>query len=184
MAALIGSIMYVAQRDREVRGDAEQILAEAGRRTTQSAFGEEVIFRKPRSFGFLLITLFLLFLGAALYGLWFNLGSMNRAGRPFTGFSAGIGFLLSLVPLVMALWQWKYRVRVSDKEIAISSFTTRTVQLQDISEVTIGAFRSSSYCKIRLNSGEGDLVVGSELKGFLDFVKLLSENVNKLKTRS
>jgi hypothetical protein len=184
MAALIGSVMYVARRDRGVSGDAEKLIADAGHRTTRSAPSGEVIFRKPKLFGLLLFILFLLFLCATLYGLRFNLGSMNRAGRPFTGFSAGIGILISLVPLAMAFWQWKYRVRVSDKELAISSFTTRTVQLQDIGEVTIGAYRSSPYCKIRLNTGEGDLAVGSELKGFLDFVKLLSENVNKSKIRS
>jgi hypothetical protein len=183
MVGLIGSIMYVAERDRDVRGAAEKLIAD----TAHSEIGplnREVIFRKPRLFGFLLFLLFLLFLCAALYGLWFNMGSLNRAGRPFTGLSAGIEILISLVPLAMAVWQWKYSVRVSGKELTISTFTTRTVPLEDISEVTIDAYKSSSYCQIRLNTGEGDLAVGSELKGFLDFVKLLSENVNKSKARS
>jgi hypothetical protein len=104
------------------------------------------------------------------------------AGRPFTGLAAGIEILISLVPLAMAVWQWKYSLRLSDKELTISTFTTRTVPLQDISEVTIGAYKSSPYCQIRLSTGEADLAVGSELKGFLDFVKLLSENVNKARS--
>jgi hypothetical protein len=182
MAALIGGISYVAQRDRAVRGDAEKRIAEAARGAKRSTPNGEVVFRKRRLFGFLLILLFLLFLCIALFGLRFNLGAMNSAGRPFTGLSAGIGVLVSFVPLAMAIWQWKYRVRVSHKELAISTFTTRTVQLRDIGEVTIGAYRSSPYCQIRLNTGEGDLAVGSELKGFLDFVSLLSENVKKSKT--
>lgn len=181
MAALLGSIMYVAQRDRNVRRDADKLVADA---LHSSAPSGEVVFRKSRLFGFLLFMLFLLFLGAALYGLRFNLGSLNSADRPFTGFSAGIVILISLIPLAMAVWQWRYTVRVSDDELAISTFTTRTVQLRDISEVTIGAYRSSSYCLIRLSTGEADFAVGSELKGFLDFVKLLSEKVKKSKTRS
>lgn len=150
MAALLGSVMYVAQRNRSVRRDAEKLIAGAGHSTTRSATNGEVVFRKPRLFGFLLFMLFLLFLCAALYGLRFEFGSMNSAGLPFTGVSAGIGILISLVPLAMAVWQWKYSVRVSDKELAISTFTTRTVELRDISEVTIGAYRSSPYCQIRL----------------------------------
>ena len=184
MAAIIGSMMYVAQRDRGVRRDAEKLIADAGHSATGPAGSGEHVFRKSRLLGFLFFLLFLLILSAALYGLWFNLGSLNKAGRPFTGFSAGIEVLISLVPLALAVWQWRYAVRVSDKDLAISSFTTRTVRLQDISEVTIGAYKSSSFCVIRLNTGEGDLTVGSELKGFLDFVKLLSENVNKSKARS
>jgi hypothetical protein len=76
------------------------------------------------------------------------------------------------VPLALAVWRWKYTVRVTDNELAISSLTTRSVPLHDISEVAIGAFKASSFCKIRLNTGEEDLTVGSDLKGFLDFVKL------------
>lgn len=184
MAALMGSILYVAQRDRSVRKDAEKLIADAGHSAIRTACNAEVVFRKPRLFGFLLFMLFLLFLSAALYGLRFNFGSMKSAGLPFTGFSAGIAILLSLVPLAMAVWQWRYSVRVSDKELAISTFTTRTVEFRDISEVKIGAYRSSPYCQIRLSTGEADLAVGSELKGFLDFVKLLSEKVNDSKIRS
>jgi hypothetical protein len=185
MAALFGSMMYVAQRDKGVRRDAAKLIADAGQSTiARSALNGEVVFRKPRLFGFLFFLLFLLILCAALDGLRFNLGSLNSAGRPFTGFSAGIGILISLVPLAMAVRQWRYTVRVSDNELAISTFTTRTVPLQDISEVTIGAFKASSFCQIRLNTGEEDLTVGSDLRGFLDFVKLLSENVNKSKSRS
>jgi hypothetical protein len=184
MAALIGSIMYVAQRDRGVRTDAEKLIAEAGHGATRSAPNGDVVFRKPRLFGYLFFLLFLLILCAALYGLWFNLGSLNSAGLPFTGVSAGIVILISLIPLAMAVRQWRYTVRVSDNELAISTFTTKIVLLRDISEVTIGAYRSSPYCQIRLNTGEVDLAVGSELKGFLDFVKILSEKVNESKIRS
>jgi len=185
MVAIIGSMMYLAQRDRRVRRDAEKLIADAGHSAFGSSRGEDVVFRKSRLFGFLLFLLFLLILSAALYGLRFELGSLNKAGRPFTGFSAGIEILISLVPLALAVWQWRYAVRVSDKELVISSFTTRTVRLQDISEVTMGAYKSSSsFCVIRLNTGQGDLTVGSELKGFLDFVKLLSAKVGKSKDRS
>jgi hypothetical protein len=184
MATLIGSMMYVAHRDRGVRRDAAKLIADAGHSATGSALNKEFVFRKPRLFGFLFFLLFLLILGAALYGLRFNLGSLNRAGRPFTEFSAGIEILISLVPLAIAVRQWKYTVCVSDKELAIATFTTRTVRLQDISAVTIGEFKASSFCQIRLNTGEEDLTVGSELKDFLDFVRLLSANVNKSKARS
>lgn len=183
MAIVIGSMMYVAQRDRGVRRDAEKLIAGAEHSATGPARSGEHVFRKSKRLGFLFFLLFLLILCAAIYGLRFNLGSLNRAGRPFTGFSAGIEILISLVPLALAVWQWTYTVRVTDNELAISSLTTRSVPLQDISEVAIGAFKASSFCKIRLNTGEEDLTVGSDLKGFLDFVKLLSENVNKLKAR-
>lgn len=181
MAALIGSVMYVAQRDKGVRRDAAKVIADAGRIGTDSRLSGEVVFRKPRLFGFLFFLLFLLIISAALYGLRFNSGSLNSAGRPFTGLSAGLVILISLIPLAMAIRQWKYTVRVSDRELAISTFATTSVSLQDISEVTIGAFKASSFCKIRLNTGQEDLTIGSDLKGFLDFVKLLSEKVNKSK---
>lgn len=182
MAALLGSIMYVARRDSGVRRDAERLIAEAGRAAIRAAPSGEVVFRKPRLFGFVLFVLFLLFLCVALYGLRFNLGSLNGAGRPFTSFSAAVVILISLVPLVMAVRQWRYTVRLSDDELTISAFITRTVPLRDIGEVIIGAFRASSFCQIRLNSGDEDLTVSSDLVGFLDFVRLLSEKANRSKT--
>jgi len=38
------------------------------------------------------------------------------------------------VPLAIAVWQWRYTVRVTDRLLTISTFTTRTVPLLDISE--------------------------------------------------
>ena len=183
MAIVIGCMMYVAGRDRNVRGEAEKRIAEAARRATRSASGGEVVFRKPRRSGCLFLVLFLLILGVSLHGLRFADGSVNRAGRPFTTFSARIEILFSLPFLAIAVWQWKYKVRVSDRELSITGFTTRVVRLRDIDEVTIGAYRATPYCQIRVNNGDADLSVESNLEGFLDFVSLLSENVQRSKAR-
>jgi hypothetical protein len=143
-----------------------------------------VIFRKTRVSGFLFFLFFLLILSAAIYGLKFDLGSLNRAGKPFTAVSAYIEMLISAVPLAIAVRQWIYKVSVSDRGLAISAFTTRTVVFDDISDVKIATHKGSSFCQIRLRTGENDLTVDSNLKGFLDFVKLLSEKVSNSKVRS
>jgi hypothetical protein len=86
MAVLIGSMMYVAQRDRGVRRDAEKLIAGAGHSATGPARSGEHVFRKSKLRGFLFFLLFLLILCAAIYSLRFNLDSLNRVGRSFSGF--------------------------------------------------------------------------------------------------
>lgn len=58
-----------------------------------------------------------------------------------------------------------------------------TTALRDISDVNIGAWKASSLCKIRLLTGEADIRVASDLKNFLEFVRLLSSRVKESKTR-
>jgi hypothetical protein len=184
MATLIGSVAYFAQRDMRVRRNAEKLIEDAGHNADDSTLDGDVIFRKTRVSGFLFFLFFLLILSAAIYGLKFDLGSLNRAGKPFTALSAYIEILFSAVPLAIAVRQWIYKVSVSDRGLAISAFTTRTVMFEDISEVKIETFKGSSFCQIRLRTGENDLTVDANLKGFLDFVKLLSEKVSNSKGRS
>ena len=97
---------------------------------------------------------------------------------------AGIGVLLAIRPLVMGIRSLRYSVRVSNDELTISDLTTKSVPLRDIGEVTIGVSRASSFCQIRLITGEEDLNVASDLEQFPEFVSLLSENVNASKAGS
>jgi hypothetical protein len=183
MAALIGGVTYFSQREMRVHRDAEQFIQDGGHTAGDSLLNREVIFRKSWLSGFIFFLFFLLILSAGIYGLKFDLGSLNKAGKPFTAVSAYIEMLMSAVPLMTAVRQWIYKVCVSDRRLAISAFTTRTVTWEDISEVKIESLKGSSFCQIRLHTGENDLTVDSNLKGFLDFVKLLSKKVSESKAR-
>ncbi len=180
MVILIGTIGYFAQHDMRVRGDAERIIKEAGTKAGASLRTENVTYRKPRRVGFLFFVLFLVLFLASIYDINFNLDSLNRYGHPITLFGAIIGILISMVPLVIAVNQWLYSVSISDDGIVISAFRTRRVLFEEIREIRIGAVKAASFCQILLKTGK-HLTVGSELGGFLDFVKRMSEKVSKSK---
>ena len=168
------SIMVLSARDAEkVRAKAQELIANPVRLPP----GGERVFRKPKLFGFMLILLFIGILGMAAYSVSHSPGLSRIV-------SAGIVVLLAISPLVIGIRSLRYSVRVSNNELTISNFTTKTVSLRDIGEVTIGVSRASSFCQIRLITGEGDLNVPSDLEHFPEFVSLLSENVNALKTDS
>lgn len=168
---------YFTQHDMRVRGNAEKLIKESDAKAGAALLTENVTFRKPRRIGFLFLLLFLIILFSAFYNIYFNLGSMNKYGRSFTSFSAFIEILVSLVPLVIAVRQWMYKVIISDKGLVISAFKTKSMLFDEISEIKIGAFKASSFCLIRLKTGK-QLSVGSDLKEFLGFVKLLSARLN------
>jgi hypothetical protein len=180
-AALFGGIGYWSQRDRRLRADAEKLIREAGAKAAGSVLTGNVVFRKSRVSGILLALLFLGLLFWAIYGLRFNLGTLNKAGVPLTSFVAWIEILLCTVPLAFAVRQWFYKAVISDEGLSISSFTTRTVRFDEISDLTIAVSRGGSFCAIQLNTGEDDLSVGTDLRGFLDFVRLLSQRLSKAK---
>lgn len=168
------SIMVLGARDAEkVRAQAQGLIANPVRLPP----GGERVFRKPKLFGFMLILLFIGILGMAAYSVSHSPGVLRIV-------SAGIVVLLAISPLVMGIRSLRYSVRVSNNELTISDFSTKTVPLRDIGEVTIGVSRASSFCQIRLITGEGDLNVPSDLERFPEFVSLLSENVNASKTGS
>jgi hypothetical protein len=58
------------------------------------------------------------------------------------------------------------------------------VPLRDISDVNMGTFRISSFCQIKLSSGEEDLTVASDIENFPEFVSLLCERVNESRNLS
>jgi hypothetical protein len=165
------SIMLLSAREAEkVRAKAQELLASPVRLPP----GAERVFRKPKLFGYMLILLFIFILGMAAYSV-----SHSRSLLRIEG--AGIVVLLAISPLVMGIRSLRYSVRVSNDELTISDLTTKSVPLRDIGEVTIGVSRASSFCQIRLITGEEDLSVASDLEQFPEFVSLLSENVNASK---
>jgi hypothetical protein len=116
-------------------------------------------------------------LGMAAYSVIHSPGLLRVVG-------AGMAVLLAISPLVIGIRSLRYCVRVSNDELTISDFTTKSVPLRVIGEVFIGVSRASSFCQIRLITGEEDLKVASDLEHFPEFVSLLSENVNASKTDS
>src|ERR1700722_1934716 len=91
VATIIASILLFARRDSDVRASAEKIIADSGTDVGASGqYTETIAFRKSRLRGALFLLAALLILSTALYGLRFNLGTLNRAGIPFTPFSAAV----------------------------------------------------------------------------------------------
>jgi hypothetical protein len=168
------SITLLSAREAEkVRAKAQELIANPVRLPP----GGERVFRKPKLSGYMLILLFICILGMAAYSVIRSQGLLRIEG-------AGIVVLLAIAPLVMGIRSLRYSVRVSNVELTISDLTTKSVPLRDIGEVTIGVSRASSFCQIRLITGEEDLNVASDLEHFPEFVSLLSENVNASKTGS
>jgi peroxiredoxin len=168
------SIVVLSVRDAEkVRAKAQELIANPVRLPP----GGERVFRKPKLFGYMLILFFIGILGMATYSVIHSTGLVR-------GLGAGVVVLLAISPLVMGVRSLRYSVRVSNNELTISDLTTKSVPLRDIGEVTIGVSRASSFCQIRLITGEDDLNVASDLEHFPEFVSLLSESVNASKTGS
>jgi hypothetical protein len=168
------SIMVLSARDAEkVRAKAQELIANPVRLPP----GGEREFRKPKLFGYMLILFFIGILCMAAYSVIHSPGLLRVVG-------AGMVVLLAIGALVMGIRSLRYCVRVSNDELTISDFTTRSVPLRVIGEVSIGVSRASSFCQIRLITGEEDLKVASDLEHFPEFVSLLSENVNASKTGS
>jgi hypothetical protein len=168
------SIVVLSVRDAEkVRAKAQELIANPVRLPP----GGERVFRKPKLFGYMLILFFIGILGMATYSVIHSTGLVR-------GLGAGVVVLLAISPLVMGVRSLRYSVRVSNNELTISDLTTKSVPLRDIGEVTIGVSRASSFCQIRLITGEEDLNVASDLEHFPEFVSLLSESVNASKTGS
>jgi hypothetical protein len=168
------SITVLSVRDAEkVRAKAQELIANPVRLPP----GGERVFRKPKLFGYMLILFFIGILGMAAYSVIHSTGLVRVVG-------AGVVVLLAISPLVMGIRSLRYSVRVSNDELTISDLTTKSVPLRDIGEVTIGVSRASSFCQIRLITGEEDLNVASDLEHFPEFVSLLSESVNASKTGS
>jgi hypothetical protein len=168
------SIMALSAREAEkVRAKAQELIANP----VLLPPGGERVFRKPKLFGYMLILLFIFILGMAAYSVIHSPGLLRIV-------STGVVVLVAVSPLVMGIRSLRYSVRVSNDELTISDLTTKRVSLRDIGEVTIGVSRASSFCRIRLITGEEDLNVASDLEHFPEFVSLLSENVNASKADS
>jgi hypothetical protein len=177
IALIVGGVMSIvvlSVRDAEkVRAKAQELIANPVRLPP----GGERVFRKPKLFGYMLILFFIGILGMATYSVIHSTGLARGVG-------AGVVVLLAISPLVMGIRSLRYSVRVSNDELTISDLTTKSVPLREIGEVTIGVSRASSFCQIRLITGEEDLNVPSDLERFPEFVSLLSESVNASKTGS
>ncbi len=177
MATLIGCMMYFGKRDMRVRSDAEKLIHESRNQASNYEVPDETSFKKPQWISLLLFILSLFLI--AIYEPTINAGTVNKAGKPVV-FGQNIQMLTAMVPLLFAIRQWLYKVTLSDNGLRISSFTSRLVLYEDIDNIEIGAVKASTFCLIRLRGGEA-LMIGSDLVGFLDFVKLLSNRLNKLK---
>lgn len=170
MSLYFGSVMHLARRDQRLRAAAAKLIE------TAQHGGElpgEAVFRKSRSSVLLFLLLFSLILCADLAGFWFGV---------FTNAAAGTVALIALPALAMAVSQWKYTIRLSADVLTVSTFGSRSVRMEEIGDVAVGTGRITSFCMVRLIGGEADIKVPSDLIGFLEFVKRLSENVRRAKS--
>ena len=174
-ATVLGAIMYLARREQSTIESAQRLIANPERHMPP---GGDVVFRKPRLSGLMLILLFLWILGLAVYSVVHSRGLLH-----IEGIRAGIVVLIGLYPLAMGIRSLRYKVRVSNDELTISDLTSRSVPLRDISDVNMGTSRITSFCQINLMSGEENLTVASDLKHFPEFVSLLCERVDESKRR-
>jgi len=178
IAVLLGGIMYLVKSEQRTIDSAQKLIADPGHLPSG-----QVVFRKPRLTGYLLSLVSFLVLFAVLTSLIYGSGSLHFAVRPL-GLSTGLAILISLVPIIMVVKEFRYTIRVTDDELVISDFTTKRIALRNISDVKVGAWRASSFCQIRLMTGEEDLRVASDLKNFPEFVSLLCARVDAAKARS
>jgi hypothetical protein len=176
-AALLGGIMYLVKGEQRTIDSAQKLIA-----NPEHLQSGQVTFRKHRLAGYLLSLVSLLVLFAVLTSLIYSSGSFHFAVRPL-GFSTGLVILILLVPIIMTVKEFRYTICVTDDELVISDFTTKRITLRDISDVKVGAWKASSFCQIRLITGEEDLRVASDLKNFPEFVSLLCDRVSQSKSR-
>jgi len=162
---------------------SEQKTIDTARRLTQNPVQDnrmEIVFRKPRALGGMLILSFVVICCLATYSLIHNWGSMHTTLDRLKGFFAGVLVLIAVDPLIRGIRDLRYRVRVSTDELVISDRTTKSVPLRDIRDVRV----TGAFCQIRLMTGQEDLKVSSNLKNFPEFVRLLCDRVDALKSRT
>jgi hypothetical protein len=170
--ACVGVMVRDAQRQhRKAERSQEELIA----KPPQLPRNGELVFRKPKLFGYALIFLFVSFCAMAVYSVIHNGRVLNIAGL-----RAGTVVLIGLYPLAIGMRSLRYAVRVSTDELLISDFTTKVVPLRNISAVKI--IPPSGFCQIRLTTGEEDLKVTSDLENFPEFVSLLCNSVDASKT--
>jgi hypothetical protein len=166
-------MMFVARRDQLTVQRAQELIANPPKLPASG----EMIFRKPKLAGYMLILLFVFVAGMATYSVIHGRGLLD-----IERLRAGIIVLIALYPLAMGIRSLRYKVRVSNDELIISDLATKRAPLKDISEVKIDrGTRGGPFCRIGLMTGEEDLHVPSDLKDFPEFVSLLCETVNKSK---
>jgi hypothetical protein len=173
IAAVLGAIIYLAKNEQSTVEAAQKLIANP----PQLPPNGEMVFRKPKSAGYMLILLFVSILVMAAYGV-------IRSGGLFRieGIRAGVIVLVAVSPLVMGIRSLRYTVRVSTDALVISDATTKYVRLRDISEVNIEpGYRGGRFCRIALMTGEEDLQVTSDLENFPEFVSLLCNSVDEIK---
>jgi hypothetical protein len=168
LAAIVGSMMFLSQRDQLSVQRAQALIANPPKMPDRG----EIVFRKPKAAGYMLILLFIFILCLATYSVVHSPGLLH-----IEGIRAGIVVLIGLYPLAMGIRSLRYEVRVSNDELTMSDLTTRSVPLRDISDVNMGTSRITSFCQINLMSGEESLTVASDLKHFPEFVSLLCNRV-------
>ena len=174
IAIVIGATMFLSQRDQVTVQRAQELIANP----PQLPASGDLVFHKPELSGYMLILLFISIFGMATYSVIHSRGLLH-----IEGLRAGIVVLITLYPLAMGIRSLRYTVRVSPDELTIFDLAIRRVPLRDISDVNMGTSRITSYCQIKLISGEEDLTVASDLENFPEFVSLLCERVNESKTR-
>ena len=164
---------YISQQEMRIRDNAKFLLNSSNPDSNINSASEAVFFRKRKLTSLLFFGIFLVMLSSAIYGLRFNLGSLNKSGQPFTASTAFIEIFMSLIPLIIAIRQWIYKIYVSPSGLIISVLKTKHISYNEIKEIAIDTVKGSTICTIRLKTG-GGLIVGSDIDDFLGFVKRLS----------
>jgi hypothetical protein len=176
VSAVIASLLWILVH--QLR--SEQKTIDTARRLIQDPAqdnGAEIVFRKPRVLGYMLIVFFVAMCCLAAYSVIHNWGTSHTTADRLKGLFAGFLVLIALNPLIRGVRDLRYTIRISPDELIVSDRTTRSVPLRDVKEVLV----KGSFCQIRLVTGVEDLRVASDLKYFPEFVSLLGERVNALK---
>jgi hypothetical protein len=169
-AGLVGVIAVAGEHDRKVRNQANQIVKEQSGVVRTPDASKVLVFRKSRlipvSFG--IAALFMLAAGYVDPSIYFNGAPGKRLPAAVLGLCWVFGFAL------VALRFWIYRVTISDRELTIRALTRKTILFDTIEKIETGALKASSFCVITTRDGKST-EIGSDLVGFLDFVRALAE---------
>lgn len=172
---MVGGFAYAGSRDARRMREAAAILAQPG----SAALGlslpaQGLCFRKRRIMCLFYVLLFLA-LGPGMY-LDTGKPGRNQPPRDLSGQIADA--CIAVVPLLLAVRQWKYRVIVFEREMRIHAipFGTQTIRFDQVDALKIETTKYLSNCMIQLNDGKR-IAVGSDLIDFLKFSALLSRQV-------
>lgn len=174
LAAIVAGIAVMVRDAQRQHHKAQRLQEELIANPPQLPPNGEMVFRKPKLFGYMLIFLFVGICAMAVYGVIHSGGVLN-----ITGLRAATVILIGLYPLAMGIRSLRYAVRVSTDELILSDSTTKVVPLRNIGAVMI--IPPGGICRIRLTTGEEDLKVTSDLTDFPQFVSLLCNSVDKIK---